>query len=163
MKVAISRVLEVGRGLCLDASYVSWHSHRYQDYGGESYFAGHIVKVADLAFNRAGLYFNEDKHETILCCAYLHDVVEDTEITLDDLAIVFSDEIVHIVSLLTRYEGEPYTRYLERIKSNPIAAWVKWCEASVNARKCFEAGEIERAKKYEAVMEAMSKGFGDTQ
>jgi len=47
----------------------------------------------------------------------LHDVIEDSELTLSDLQNEgFSEEILHIVDLLTHYEKDSYTKYIEPTK-----------------------------------------------
>lgn len=57
----------------------------------------------------------------------LHDVVEDTHHSLDDLKALGADpEIIEAVDLVTRSDKhEPYLDYVERLASNWIAGWVK--------------------------------------
>lgn len=58
--------------------------------------------------------------------AVLHDVVEDTGWTLDDLrAEGFAEEIVTAVDHLTRREGESYMAFIRRARQHPIARQVK--------------------------------------
>lgn len=62
--------------------------------------------------------------------ATLHDVVEDTDVTLLDLQNMgFSDTVVEAVDAITRREGlgwkESYEKYLVRVKANIIARAVK--------------------------------------
>ncbi len=53
------------------------------------------------------------------CCALLHDVVEDTDVTFEDLKeIGFDDEIIEILSYLTKNKGEDYGKYIDRIISS---------------------------------------------
>lgn len=47
--------------------------------------------------------------------AYLHDVLEDTEVTAEILALFFRPQTVQAVVTLTRVEGETYAEYVERI------------------------------------------------
>jgi (p)ppGpp synthase/HD superfamily hydrolase len=57
--------------------------------------------------------------------ALLHDVVEDSDMTLSDLLEMgFEEEIVKAVGLLTK-DGTHYGEYLNRIKLNPLAREVK--------------------------------------
>ena len=57
-------------------------------------------------------------------CALLHDVVEDTDVTFDDLKdIGYDQEVIDILKILTKVKGEDYQKYIERImRSNNIHA-----------------------------------------
>ena len=57
--------------------------------------------------------------------ALLHDVIEDTKVTKEDLLLFFDGEIVEAVCLLTHKEEDSYMDYLAKIKTNPIAKAVK--------------------------------------
>lgn len=58
--------------------------------------------------------------------ALLHDVVEDTDWTIEKLNIEgYDDVIIGAVDAITRKEGETYRAYIERVKKNPIARRVK--------------------------------------
>jgi (p)ppGpp synthase/HD superfamily hydrolase len=58
--------------------------------------------------------------------ALLHDVVEDSECTLENLAQQgFSSEIVAAVDALTRRDNESYSSLVRRAKANPLATAVK--------------------------------------
>lgn len=58
--------------------------------------------------------------------AVLHDVVEDTRVTLDDLRREgFSEPILAALALLTHGPDDPYETYIEQLKSNPLARAVK--------------------------------------
>ena len=47
--------------------------------------------------------------------AYLHDLVEDTSVTLLDIVELFGVETRNIIDALTRRENEPYGDYIERV------------------------------------------------
>ena len=57
------------------------------------------------------------------CCGVLHDVVEDTPVTLDDLLqeLGFPASIVEAVDAISKRPGETHHQYLERCAANPIA------------------------------------------
>jgi (p)ppGpp synthase/HD superfamily hydrolase len=57
--------------------------------------------------------------------AWLHDVVEDTDKTLDDLSKDFPEKIVHAIDCLTRRDGETYKQFVLRAMNNPLAKIVK--------------------------------------
>ena len=66
--------------------------------------------------------------------AWLHDVVEDTPITLDDLRREgFSERVVEAVDAITKRKGEAFADYYERVKANPVALVVKWHDVADNA------------------------------
>jgi len=76
---------------------------------------------------------NEDE----FCAAILHDVVEDSDMTLDDLRTAgFPENVVEAVGLVTDdndiKSDESYTAYLMRIKQNPIAMKVKLADLMHN-------------------------------
>ena len=57
--------------------------------------------------------------------ALLHDVVEDTELTLGGLRLAgFSDKVVNDVARLTRSEEESYAEYIQRVSDGPLSAIV---------------------------------------
>jgi (p)ppGpp synthase/HD superfamily hydrolase len=65
--------------------------------------------------------------------ATLHDVVEDSDVTLDDLRRAgFADEVLVAVDALTRRKGESYTRYVRRAALHPLALQVKIADLEDN-------------------------------
>lgn len=87
------------------------------------------------------LHLAEAMEDEICCCAaLLHDVVEDTAVTLEDLAAVFPPEVVEAVALLTHEEGTDYFDYVRRIRSNPIALKVKLVDLAHNSDTTRFAG-----------------------
>ncbi len=74
------------------------------------------------------------KDEPSTCVALLHDVVEDTAITLDDLATEgFPAEVLEALRLLTHDPAVPYMDYVRAIKDNPIAKRVKLADLRHNS------------------------------
>ncbi len=72
--------------------------------------------------------------ESTTITALLHDVVEDTSVTLADLAgMGFPPDVLEAVALLTHDATEPYMDYVARIKSNPIARKVKLADLAHNS------------------------------
>jgi guanosine-3',5'-bis(diphosphate) 3'-pyrophosphohydrolase len=65
--------------------------------------------------------------------AVLHDIVEDTPVTFDDLlAEGFSVEVVDAVRALTKFDGETREQAAQRIVRNPIARTVKLADIADN-------------------------------
>ena len=58
--------------------------------------------------------------------ALLHDVVEDTPITLEELKTQgFSDDVLAALKCLTKIKGEDYQTFIQRVATNPLAVKVK--------------------------------------
>lgn len=91
--------------------------------------------------------------EAAMMAAVLHDVVEDTEWTLERLREAgFSEEVLEAVDCLTHREGESYEKFVERVLTNPLARQVKIAdlEDNMNVRRINQLGpkELERLEKY---------------
>ena len=72
--------------------------------------------------------------EATTVVALLHDVVEDTEYTLEDIAALgFGQDIVGAVALMTHEDDVPYLDYVARLKSNPLARVVKLADLAHNS------------------------------
>ena len=93
------------------------------------------------------------KDEATTVVALLHDVVEDTEITIDDLQKMgFSQEVLEAIALMTHNDEVPYMEYVARIKTNPIARAVKLADLKHNSDmtrlESITPYDKERASKY---------------
>lgn len=64
--------------------------------------------------------------------AWLHDLIEDTEITAARLSETFPPHIVAAVIALTHIEGETYEEAILRARANPIAREVKIADNLAN-------------------------------
>lgn len=71
--------------------------------------------------------------EMTACTALLHDVVEDTNVTIEELESEFPKEVTDALRLLTHDISEDYFEYVRRIKANPIAVAVKLADIEHNA------------------------------
>ena len=101
--------------------------------------------------------------EISVCAAILHDVVEDTDITIGMLEKEFPGEVVEAVRLLTHDPAVPYMEYIENLKSNDVARRVKLADLEHNsdsARVPLDSDESEekilnRLKKYAKAKELL--------
>ena len=88
--------------------------------------------------------------------AMLHDTIEDTPATLEDLRLLgFAPEIVAAVEAMTHHEDESYADYLVRCKADPIARRVKQADIEHNfnlPRTLFRptrlADDLDRLRRY---------------
>ncbi|MFF2091407.1 HD domain-containing protein [Paenibacillus sp. NPDC058174] len=94
--------------------------------------------------------------------AVLHDVVEDSDVTLEQLRqLGFSAEIVDAVRVLTKQEGESYDAFVARAAANPIARMVKIADIQENMDlsriKEPSAVDHQRVEKYRAALERLRR------
>ena len=71
--------------------------------------------------------------ELTTCVALLHDIVEDTAITLDELKREFPEEVTDAIALMTHDPAVPYLEYVARIRENSIARAVKIADLTHNS------------------------------
>lgn len=104
------------------AILIATHAHAGQvDKGGQPYIL-HPLSV----MNR--VHTIEQK-----IVAVLHDMIEDTDITLDQLQEAgFPQPILAAVNTLTRRPEESYEEYIERVSQNPLATVVKLADLTEN-------------------------------
>ncbi len=88
--------------------------------------------------------------EYAICTALLHDVVEDTDMTFNDLVREgFPKEIIDALKCLTHKDGVPYLgAYIEGIKANPLARKVKLADLEHN----LDATRMPPAKDEHEIM-----------
>lgn len=102
------------------------------------------------------------KDETSTIVALLHDVVEDTDTTLEDLRNEgFSDEVIDALTLLTHDTEVPYMDYVEMIKTNPIAKTVKLADLAHNSDLTrfdyITDWDIKRNEKYKEAIRRLQE------
>ena len=72
--------------------------------------------------------------ETTTTVALLHDVVEDSDYTMEDLAAAgFPKAVTDALALLTHDESVPYMEYVAALKHDPIAKCVKLADLRHNS------------------------------
>lgn len=102
------------------------HDGVYRKFGIKEPYFRHVERVA-----RYMQSANLPDH--VVAAGYLHDVVEDTEITLEDLAEWFPVEVTSLVWAVTRVPGESYTSFILRVKdAGPEAIAIKLADLSDN-------------------------------
>ena len=104
------------------------------------------------------------KDEVDQIVAVLHDVVEDSGISLDDIEREFGEPIRDAVDAMSRREGESYPDYWWRITENPIAVRVKLADARDNLARADGLPEPERGRmlgKYRQTIELISPHLGN--
>lgn len=126
------------------------------DRAGKPYI-GHPARVAA-----------RQRSDVAISAAWLHDVVEDTAITLADLRQGgFDRRVVEAVDALSRREGEDYFDYVRRAGANPIARFVKIADLHDNMdlsrfdgrpEADLEAARERIARKYAPALAMLGAG-----
>ena len=106
-----------------DAIELATEAHRDQkDKNGQPYIY-HPIRVM--------LAVQSDYEKMV---AIMHDIIEDTNWTLEDIAMEgFPNEVVKAVKAITKKKNQPYDEYLEIVKANPIARTIKIADVRDNA------------------------------
>ena len=104
------------------AMAIAYSAHHMQlDKGGYPYIH-HPMHLAEQM---------DDEESTVV--ALLHDVVEDSDITIEDLKTEgFCPHIIEAIDLLSRKKGQSYNDYIRKIKPNPLAKKVKIADLEHN-------------------------------
>ena len=121
---------------------IATEAHKGQKDKGGCDYINHPVTVASMC---------DTEEEKIV--ALLHDVVEDTDITLEDLEKCgFDRSIIEAVDCITKRPGFSYDEYLKRLKNNELARKVKIADMTHNSDlsrlKAPTEKDYERAAKY---------------
>lgn len=101
--------------------------------------------------------------EITTCAALLHDVVEDTDVTVAELEREFPKAVTDAVRLLTHEQGTDYFDYVRALKNNPVARTVKLADLAHNSdmtrlRGCGNVSDEQIAgwrKKYKKAREIL--------
>ncbi|MBQ9083418.1 MAG: HD domain-containing protein [Clostridia bacterium] len=100
--------------------------------------------------------------EVTTCAALLHDVAEDTDITLEELAAMgFDGEILAVLRLLTHDPAVPYMDYVRAIKTNPAAVQVKLADLRHNSdltrMDVVDEKALRRTEKYREAIRILTE------
>lgn len=124
------------------------------------------VKAHDGQLDKSGLpYMLHPIHvaelmddELSVCTALLHDVVEDTPYTIEDIKKEgFPEAVTEAVRILTKSRDMEYMDYIKRVKTNPLAVKVKLADIEHNSDltrvPVVSEADIMRNKKYKKAKE----------
>ncbi len=106
---------------------------------GTPYFE-HVERVANQVKKTS------DAHAYIT--ALLHDVIEDTAYTFEDLSKLFTEDIAKDVLTLTKKEGEPFEVYLKKITLKYVPLFIKLVDRLDNVKSLSQCGSEDKKKKY---------------
>ena len=104
-----------------------------------------------------------EQMDTELECivALLHDVVEDTDITFNDLEKDFPKEVIDLLKILTHDKKIDYIEYIKKVKTNPIATKIKIADLKHNSDitrlENITTTDLKRIEKYKKALEILGK------
>ncbi len=102
------------------------------------------------------------KTDLEMSAALLHDVIEDSDITADQLlAEGIPAEVVEAVQSLSKNENEDYMDFVARVKQNPLAANVKIADIEDNIDilrlVALEEHDLARIRKYHSAWHLLQR------
>lgn len=119
--------------------------HKGQTYADQEYFY-HLQKTHEVAV-RFGL------NEAIQAACYLHDVLEDTDVTYNELLEQFGWYITYLVELVTDKEGsnrkERKLKTYAKTKTKEDSILLKLCDRIANVEACIEFDQDGLLKMYQ--------------
>lgn len=124
-----------------------------KDKAGVDYFRGHLMAV----YKKTKKMTHD---ENVHVVALLHDVIEDTNATYDEVKTLFGKTIADSVLVLTKTNGT-YQSYLNKVKRNSIARVVKIADMTHNSNVFRlpnpSKEDFERAEKYKKAIKFLKQ------
>ena len=133
------------------AKEIAQDAHKGQTYGnGLDYYDYHVEGVAENVWT----YFHPVSIKAIQV-AYMHDVLEDSDYTVEDLREAgFDEDVIEGVVAMTKPKGMDYFDYIEqKVMPNELARQVKYADSAFNLRHSTK-GE-KRFDKYARVLDLL--------
>lgn len=145
-------------------------AHKGQEYGPGIPYVSHLMEVDSNVvkhFKPKGLkphdpYSKEpgDEMDNLRAIAYLHDTLEDTDLTSDDLrAAGINEDVILAVECISKKPGQEYMAYMDLVCSNELARKVKLCDTLANLFNSIKEGNMKRIRKYTKQVVILEEGF----
>ena len=113
------------------------------DHAGKPYY-GHCDFVANFAQQYArALRLSDSEVDTVYQAGLCHDLLEDTDVSEQELLSRTSQDVLRLVKVLTHLSTDSYEDYFEKILPDRLAAIIKLADATHNAM-VTRFDEIER-------------------
>lgn len=137
------------------------------DKAGTEYFE-HCLFVANKAKEIAMLFScTEEEQEKVYMVGLFHDVLEDTEITSEDLINMIPYDVYEAVKILTHIKSETYNIYLTKVSKNKFSYIVKMADLIHNmqidrfkksVRDDYKDSCLLYAKRFDKLITLIAKG-----
>ncbi len=135
--------------------------------GSERAYINHVGSVAMEVIAAVGQRDDVRDADLAVQCALLHDVVEDTTATRDDIATVFGDAVADGVAALTKDDSLPdkptkMRDSLERIKMQPHEVWmVKLADRITNLQRPPAHWDADKRARYRDEAQVIHDALAD--
>ena len=149
--------------------FLAMRAHAEQSYGDLPYLS-HLLEVDQNVvklFKPTGMKHSEpfskepgDEIDKLRAIAYLHDTLEDTDLTVEHMRLAGIDEdVIHAVQCLSKHDGQEYMVYMDVVLSNELARKVKLCDTMANLNNSLREGNMKRIRKYSKQITILEEGF----
>jgi (p)ppGpp synthase/HD superfamily hydrolase len=134
--------------LVYKALKIAKEAHKDQfRHDGKTPYITHPIAVAKPFRRSLNTWPTKEDRAIYISAALLHDVLEDSNITADNLKEQDIDPfVVGVVKVLTKGEYEPYLDYILRVKRNYIARNIKIEDIKHNLSTLDPAKKIQKDK-----------------
>jgi (p)ppGpp synthase/HD superfamily hydrolase len=123
--------------------------------------AGQVDKAGKDYITHPLRVMNSVEGETEKIAAVLHDTLEDTSITFEELENLFGHAVAATVRTLSKLENEDYFDFINRVKQNPVAVKVKIADIKDNMDlsrlKTITDRDLERLEKYQKALSLLTE------
>ena len=143
----------------LNAKKFALQAHQSQKYGDFPY-ERHLNDVFEV-LNRFGFSIETEEGEQLLTAAWLHDVLEDTSVSLAEIQEVFGEKVAFLVHTVTDEPGETRKERKEKtypkIKNHPLAVPLKLADRIANVEYSVRAQTHHFLASYHKEQEEFEK------
>jgi len=128
-------------------------AHKEQRYPGQG--LPYLTHIGNVMLEVMGVASTLESVELALCCAILHDTIEDTDVTYDEIVKEFGEAVANGVQALTKDDRlatkrEKMIDSLERIKKQPKEVWaVKMADRVANLGEPPHYWALEKRRRYQ--------------
>lgn len=150
------------------AKALAANAHEGQKYGVYDYFL-HIEDVVERVYEFTK-DFPWEKKEQCIVAAYLHDVLEDSDVYTDTIWNLFGEDTWLTLLLssksfcnvdkegnVVRTNSKSYLKYIEGVRSDDVALIVKICDTRSNLRASLRDNDYKRIEKYNTQLMLLEK------
>ena len=135
--------------------------------GSDISYINHLGLVSMEAMAAIANNHNIEKPNLLILCALLHDSIEDTQTTFDDIKNEFGLEVANGVLALSKNETLPTKKEqiddsIRRIKLQPKEVWmVKLCDRITNLQPPPKHWDTDKMRRYRDEARCILKQLGE--